>query len=164
MKPTWSTDANELIRLFRECLLSLTPWLDAARIAWKDGEAYDDWDEICAALFKAVVANSVRWAVEGSGGDAAELLDYESFGKGFKERSQIAVQARDLAGHEGLVLFRLATRSRPLDTVVCLVTERNELRQPLEYYEVPYEEADFSVRYRVNGSLRDPVSSLQVNV
>jgi hypothetical protein len=57
----WTTTVTELLGLFREALLALVPIAERAKISWRDGEAYDDWDAIAAALFNNLVVRGLRY-------------------------------------------------------------------------------------------------------
>lgn len=59
MNRIWKTSVEELLTIFRGALISITPWLEKARIKWKQGESYDDWDNIATTLFENIVCNSL---------------------------------------------------------------------------------------------------------
>lgn len=42
----WKTSESELLTIFSGALLAIIPWLEKAKIKWKEGEAYNDWDNI----------------------------------------------------------------------------------------------------------------------
>jgi hypothetical protein len=56
----WATSVTELLAIFHDALAVLVPIADRARIRWRDGEAYDDWDSIGSALFENVVVRSIK--------------------------------------------------------------------------------------------------------
>lgn len=55
MSEKWNTSVTELIMVFRGALISIIPWLERAKIYWKNGESYDDWDNIVNALYENIV-------------------------------------------------------------------------------------------------------------
>ncbi len=59
MESMWSTSINYLLDIFKGAVLSIIPWLDKAKINWKDEDAYDDWDNIVNALFENIVCSSI---------------------------------------------------------------------------------------------------------
>jgi hypothetical protein len=63
MKDIWKTSVNELFTIFRGALLSIIPWLEKAKIKWKDGESYDDWDNIVKVLYENIVCSSLAGEV-----------------------------------------------------------------------------------------------------
>jgi hypothetical protein len=59
MEGIWKTSVNELFIIFRGALLSIIPWLEKARIKWKEGESYDDLDNIVKVLYENIVCSSL---------------------------------------------------------------------------------------------------------
>ena len=57
-------------------LATATPGLERARIPFRDGQAYDQWDAIAAALYRQLVVEPLSWAVRGRAG-ALQLPPYE---------------------------------------------------------------------------------------
>lgn len=56
----WKTSVNELLHIFEGALLAVIPWLEKAKINWKEGEAYDDWDNIVEAIYGNIVYASLE--------------------------------------------------------------------------------------------------------
>ncbi|MDB5620618.1 hypothetical protein [Tardiphaga sp.] len=52
------------MRLFRDALQGLIPTLERARIAWREPDAYHDWDEMSEAVYRSIVIRSLEFAVE----------------------------------------------------------------------------------------------------
>lgn len=63
----WRTTPGEALALFADALRALVPVAERARMPWREGAAYDDWDRVAAALFKSLVADSLAHAVECEG-------------------------------------------------------------------------------------------------
>jgi hypothetical protein len=59
----WKTSVNELLSIFRQALLAVIPCIEKAHIRWKQGESYDEWDNITEALFSNIVCSSLAGAV-----------------------------------------------------------------------------------------------------
>lgn len=64
MSEKWNTSVTELIMVFRGALISIIPWLERAKIYWKNGESYDDWDNIVNALYENIVFSTLIGVVE----------------------------------------------------------------------------------------------------
>ena len=60
----WQTSLTELLGIFRQALSVLVPIVEQAKISWREGEAYDDWDGIASSLFENIVVNSLEFAQE----------------------------------------------------------------------------------------------------
>src|SRR5512143_2384891 len=58
----WTTSVSDLLGLFRDALVALVPIAERARIRWRDGEAYDDWDAIASAIFDNLVVRSLNYS------------------------------------------------------------------------------------------------------
>ncbi len=63
---TWATSIDDLLRTFRDGLIAMIPIAERACIIWKEPDAYDDWDMISQALYRAIVITSIEWANERS--------------------------------------------------------------------------------------------------
>lgn len=59
MNNNWKTSVTELLVIFRGALLAIIPWLEKAKIKWKEDEAYDDWDNIAESLYANIVCSSL---------------------------------------------------------------------------------------------------------
>lgn len=64
MNTPWSTTLTELLGVLRQALAALVPVAEKARIPWRDGEAYDDWDAIAACLYDNLVVRPISCAAE----------------------------------------------------------------------------------------------------
>lgn len=129
----WKTSVNELLRVFRTALRSLLPAMEAARIPWKDGETYDDWDEIAQVLYRNVVARSLQ---EACGGEVSldELLPrYNMRLKTYANRGVVLVSGARL--NRVAVFVGLSSVDDPFDIVDCAYVDHvgnvvGEIRQP----------------------------------
>src|SRR5690606_20593651 len=59
MNNNWKTSVTELLVISRGALLAIIPWLEKAKIKWKEDEAYDDWDNIAESLYANIVCSSL---------------------------------------------------------------------------------------------------------
>jgi hypothetical protein len=65
MNAPWRTTLTDLLGVFRQGLVALVPVAEKARMPWRDGEAYDDWDAIAECLYDNLVVRAVVYAREG---------------------------------------------------------------------------------------------------
>jgi hypothetical protein len=63
MSNNWKTSVLELLTIFRGALLAVIPWVEKAKIKWKEGQAYDDWENISESLYKNIVCSSLNGEV-----------------------------------------------------------------------------------------------------
>jgi hypothetical protein len=131
---TWKTSVNELLRVFRMALIALLPAMEAARIPWKDGEAYDDWDEISDALYRNVVTRSLQWALGGEAPLDDLLPRYNMKLESYRNRGVVLVSGAQLS--RAAVFVGLSSVDSPFDTVDCVHVDNvgnviSEVRLPL---------------------------------
>ncbi len=79
MEHTWKTTVNELIYIFRGALTDIIPWINKAKIKWKEGESYDDWDNISSALYENIICTSLYSEVLDSYPMAKYLYGYDDY-------------------------------------------------------------------------------------
>lgn len=44
---------------FRQCLTTVIPYLERAHVPWKNEAAYDEWDDIASAIYRALVCSVI---------------------------------------------------------------------------------------------------------
>jgi hypothetical protein len=109
-KSSRATSAHEILCLFREALLSLIPIAEKAHMAWREPEAYDDWDRICEAIFQSIVVESIENA-EGIG-KFFPMQKYDQRIASYHDKSFIArYGAKEI---NAFICFE--TRDKPFDT------------------------------------------------
>lgn len=141
----WTVTVSQLLSDFRDALVALVPIAERTRIAWRKPQAYDDWEEIEAALFYSIVASpfennaeGVRWSPLAAYDFAVETYASNSF-----------VSLAGTPRHAALLC--LDTQDRPFDTCVTAVLD-HEGRVTGEA-RVPFEAAQFAFAARRDGSI-----------
>jgi len=79
MKNKWTVSVTELLIIFRGALLAIIPWIEKAKIKWKEHEAYDDWDNIAESLYKNIVCSSLTGEVASQYTIAKYNFDYDDY-------------------------------------------------------------------------------------
>lgn len=54
------TTVNDLVENFRKCLVTIVPHLEKMQIEWREGVAYDEWDNIAESIYQAFIVSSVK--------------------------------------------------------------------------------------------------------
>lgn len=54
---------TDIILNFRSALLGIIPFVERVGIPWKRIDAYDEWDNIAAALYQALVVEPLRFSL-----------------------------------------------------------------------------------------------------
>lgn len=85
MTNKWSTTVTELLGVLRQALAAVVPAVEAVRIPWREGEAYDDWDNIAACLYDKIVVRPLEYSSEVVKGTILPKYDmiYPSYGDAF---------------------------------------------------------------------------------
>ena len=127
----------ELLHIFRAGLLALIPVMDRARIPWREGEAYDPWENIERTLYSSIIGSCVENHV---GNDESPLMLLSSYGlsySDYRSHSFLSERGSRLAGTPNAFLeFRYG--EAPFDTAVFVEIDQNqtstsrEITMPLE--------------------------------
>jgi hypothetical protein len=78
----------------RQALSALAPIVEQARISWREGEAYDDWDAIASVLYENILVRSLRFAREIS--FDPNVPDYDISYPSYRELDFLIVEGRDI--------------------------------------------------------------------
>ncbi len=97
----WETSVSKLIQAFQQSLVALLPMMERVKIPWKDGNAYDDWDEICDVLFKNIVVNSLHCRLS----DSKPLPPYGIRQDNYESKSFIGIEMQNVS-HAAFVGFK----------------------------------------------------------
>lgn len=145
---------TQLITIFRGALLAIIPWIEKAKIKWKEGEAYDDWDNIAESLYKNIVCSSLTGDVSSEYIIARYNFNYEDY----STMDFIEVQPKDNSDMK-FVLVSFQSSSTPLDVVK--VAKINKMEKVVEYIYLKFIESEFVFVKKINGK-RENVSNLEV--
>ncbi len=115
MPSTWHTSVNELLHVFQQSLTALLPVMEKAHIAWREGDAYDDWDEISQVLYRNIVGRSLAFASSSEADLDTILPHYDGICDSYANLNRIEVYGPD-EENKG-VFVALSTNEQPFDTV-----------------------------------------------
>ena len=115
----WTTSIDELIRLFSDAIRALIPIAERAHMAWKEPDAYDDWDQICEAIYRSIVIGSIEFA-EGMG-TSLPMPDYDRRIKSYDKNSFIG----DANSKDEVAFVCFETRSTPFDMCLFAILDSN---------------------------------------
>lgn len=146
MEDIWSTNVDELMEVFGGASLALMPWLEKARIGWKEHEAYDDWDNIVTALYENIVCASLF-------GDVATEYDMARYEFRYDDYAAISHIRVRMRGQEDadMAFVSFPGVVRPMDMVrVAVLDARGRVTgtRMLEHQDLEY----FFVQRRDDGS------------
>lgn len=152
----WKTTVDELVAIFRDALIAVLLSLRRAQIRWDDLHAYDDWDAISETLFKAIVADSLLWAV----GDLETTVPKYGFNMvGDPRMSFVRVTTTDPTGADCdyLVFCDIDPSDDRFDRVRCWMIDDRGQHVAGHLLSVPLQNARFSFLHRIEpgGAFRE---------
>ncbi len=112
---TWKTDVTALVGILQQAFQTLVPSLEAAKIPWREGEAYDDWDAIADVLFEQVVVRSIRWSLPADEGERLQTPRYDMIYPDYSAMSFLSLEVES-GTSQILVFHSFGTTNRPFDT------------------------------------------------
>jgi hypothetical protein len=115
-----SFDMTELLAIFRSGLLALLPVMEAARIPWKEPNAYDPWEDIAQTLYSSIIGSCVENSV-------APLRPLAPYGFAFQKNEDYSfISERNLrVGGMQNALLELQTDVDPFDTALLAELDGN---------------------------------------
>ncbi len=130
---------STLLLTFRDALSSLVPHAETLGIPWKDGDAYDDWDNISSALFKSMVARSIQYAKECP--DNTPLAPYDILIPSYKGSAYFSVS--NISNNKN-AFVKFSTSENPFDTVMLACLEDAKFKKNEMIY-IPAENCIFDL-------------------
>lgn len=160
MNTSWNTTVTEVLGIFRQALAALVPMAEKARMPWRDGEAYDDWDSIAGCLYTNIVARAISCAREG--GSDIELPSYDMVYPSYKD-AFIQVEGGGVPEGVTAVFIGFAGVSRDFVAVKWVrMLPSGEVPEPnIEYS--PYEACEFYLVHG-KGTERKRIHTLTVEI
>jgi len=156
MSSNWKTSVTELLVIFRGALLAIMPWLDKAKIKWKEGEAYDDWDNIAESLYANIVCSSLTGEISSEYRIAKYNFNYDDY------VSINFLEIRDENNYEKKFAFvAFQSNSYPLDSVK--VAELDKMDKVVGFTILRFENLEFVFVKNINGK-KEVVDSIEVEL
>ena len=153
----WTTSIDELIRLFGDAIRVLVPIAERAHMAWKEPDAYDDWDQICEAIYRSIVIGSIEFA-EGIG-TFLPVPDYDRRIKSYDKNSFIG----DANSKDEVAFVCFETRTAPFDMCLFAILDRN--LDVINYSRVAIVDVKFNLMRRDrNGGALEFIDGLTVSL
>jgi hypothetical protein len=95
----WSPTVTGLLQNLRDALSALAPIAARAHISWREGEAYDDSDDLATRIYEVLVSRPIAGDASGGSG-VLPLAPYDMRLQHFAENSSLVVP-----GLDGTALF-----------------------------------------------------------
>lgn len=140
----WRTTVADLLELFRRGLRAMVPVAQDARIPWRAGEAYDQWDAIAGCLYQQIVVDAVRHAEEVAPG--LVLPPYDMLCPRYED-AFIEVRSPSIPATALAAFIAFSGKSAEFEVVRCAgVLPSGEVARERADHEIPYEECRFALR------------------
>jgi hypothetical protein len=139
----WRTSVTDVLLIFRDALRALVPHVTRAHIQWREGTAYDDWDEIAQVLYEKIVVSSALWALPEHERSTAEFPVYNMTYDSYAGKAVIIVNEE--SDSERLVFHSFATQDRPFDRVRSRVVDAEGNAHGDEFVFVPADTATYRI-------------------
>jgi hypothetical protein len=154
MSNTLKTSVNELLAILRGALLSIIPWIEKAKIKWKEGEAYDDWDNIAESLYKNIVCSSLTGEVASNYSIAKYNFQYEDY----SSIDFIEVRSKGYS-EKKFAFIAFQSNSSPLDTL--RVAELDKTNKVVDYTNLKLDSLEFVFVKNINGK-KEVIDSIEI--
>lgn len=90
----WCVTVNVLLANLRDALSALAPVAERAHISWREGEAYDDWDDLASCVYGILVGRTIN-ADASAGTGVLPLAPYDMRLPSYAENSSFVSVMED---------------------------------------------------------------------
>ena len=160
----WTTSVNELMLTFRDSLRSLVPCMERAKIAWREPDAYDDWDDIAQALYKNIVVRSIEYSLTLNERERMVSPEYGILYPRYNDMSFIELVLGQPREDQYNVFLDFATTDRPFDTARYVTVPGQDLKRTEEPREAAVELAKFALVQQDEDGRHKRISSISVEL
>ena len=138
---------TDLMRNYRDTLITLAGSFGKIDIPWNDTEEYEYWEDIASSIYDGVVTYTLeKYFSDGQNFDQ-RMTKYAFYYKDYSNKSFLKVAGKDKEDFDHLVFICFKTKDKPFDTVVCnKINSYGKINE--EGIEFPFEEAKFLYVHR----------------
>lgn len=129
---------QDLIEVFRGALIALIPFLDRVKIEWRQGQSYDDWDNISLSLYQNIVCASLVGEVSSE----YKIAQYDFLYPNYDSLDFLRAKWK-LQSEKNFVFVSFQSDLAPLDSVK--VAEVDKTNKVIGYATFRYEDVEFSL-------------------
>lgn len=138
-------EVKEILGSFRESLATLAPIAERLGVAWRDHDAYDDWDTLVTLLFSTFVAGPL--ARVAGWPEGAELPPYDLLGSEKEACVWITVEGAAIPPNVDAVFLAFSSGNGEFSDVRWVALQRNQLAPPLTG-SLAFDECSFALKFR----------------
>jgi len=137
----------KILGIFRESLLQLIPKAEELGIPWKEGESYDEWDEICQVLYNNFVKKPIKWTI-GKENSRVLIPDYDMLYENYSDFSYIACAMPNKSDKHYLMFHSFISQNGIYDMVRCVKIDECGKKIDEEFVCFPYQNLSFIFRIK----------------
>jgi len=115
----WITSIDELVRLFGDAIRGLVPIAERAHMQWRAPDSYDDWDQICEAIYRSIVIGTIEFAEEAR--TFLPVPDYDRRINSYEKNSFLV----DTKSKDDVAFVSFETETEPFDVSLFALLDRN---------------------------------------
>ena len=152
-----NTSVTELVTIFRDAAIALIPHVERAKMPWKDGESYDDWDNIVTALYENIICNTLLYP-----DSDYDIAKYDFSYTSYSNMNFIIVNSKNHIDRS-LVFIGFGSALSPLDSIAVAMIDNNYnvVENIILMLENDLDELEFVYVKNENGK-RDLISDISV--
>jgi hypothetical protein len=152
---------TELICNFRAGLLGLLPSIERVGIPWKRPDAYDEWDNLAAAVYHALIVEPLRSSLPESEQEHFRLPEYDLLLSSYSGRSVIEILPPG-SGRAIRVFHAFGTAEAPFDLVEWRTVLLDGTPGSDSLESGPVEGARFALRMYTGGRSADHIECIKI--
>lgn len=149
----WHSNANNLMKNFRDSLVSLLTIFEEAHIGWREENQDEEFETIVEALFDGIVLSKLQNKILEKDAGGGKLPKYGFYHRDYKGMSFIEIVTGQ-PKQVGMYVFNfISSDKRPFDTVNCVKIDKSgKIIQKEAAFD--YADVNFRFQYRLlNGEL-----------
>jgi len=150
----WKTTIDEIVKNYRDALVSIVPSLKKAQITYGPEEGYDAWDNISESIFNHLVLEVITYTFSDDIKASFKLLENPTKFTKNDNAGFINVKSKNQNGDNAYYAFQyLKDGNAILDSVACLPLNSEFLLNQPEPIFIPFVDAVFELVYVSGGNI-----------
>jgi hypothetical protein len=161
---TWATTVTEVLMIFRDGLAALIPTMERAKLSWREGEAYDEWDEIAQSLFKSIVITALQWGLTQDEYTDVCVPAYGTLYDNYSEFSFLELTDESTDSEDHLLFHSFGSREHPLDTIKCIEISSEGDKVSKDFIMKCVSGPEFVFQHRLRSGKLVPLHELNIRI
>jgi len=137
--------------------------MERAHIPWREGKAYDDWDEISEALYRSIVTRTIQHSDCYAEPEGLNMPGYGFVVPSYVDVSFIEVGVGAPSRGQHKVFIDFATDKEPFDMVRCVTLDECDYEPAADELRIPVQSVEFKFAQRIGVRGHRVVSSVKID-